>query len=183
MYNKFIGSDCSLALSVYKTNGMRKNLLIIFILLSVSSYSQKKYDCIVITKYTGDSLNEHRFVGYMRIITDSSILLISKKGDSIFNWRDLQAVKFRKHNGFMRTVFPLAVMASFCLSEIEANALVTANYLKPELKLFLTIGYSIFIIPTSTIVYFITRNHKYSIDSYPDFLKLKRAASKYIFKP
>jgi hypothetical protein len=166
---------------------MKKNFLLAFIFLSTFSFSQKRYDCIVITRYEGDnpdSLKTHRFVGYLKGMDDSTVYLIAKQNDKVFNWQDIEAVKFRKHNGFMRTVLPLAAIASFSLSEIELNTPpIAPSYFKSELIPLLTIAYSVILtIPAGTIIYFATRNHKFIIHSYPDFIKLKHDSSKYIFK-
>ena len=83
---------------------MRKLFSIALLLfISVSVFSQKKYDCIVLLKdnFPTDSM---RVVGKLKQVEDSAIIVITKKGEQLFNWNDIVAVKFRKHNGFMRTV-------------------------------------------------------------------------------
>lgn len=168
---------------------MKKILLCACVLLSVFSYSQKKYDCIVITKYEGDnidSLKTHRFLGYLKSIDDSVVYLSTKREDSLFNWHDIKVVKFRKHNGFMRTVLPLALLTSFVTVETwlyyEPPA-STVSYLIPFITVLGTGAYTVFFtLPAGTIIYFITRNHNFPVNSYGDFLRLKQKSVKYILK-
>lgn len=152
---------------------MKLKLIIatIYFLLSVYVIAQKKYDCVINTK---DSI---RVVGYLSAVTDSAITV----NNQIFNWQNLQVVRFRKHKGFMRTVFPIAISSSAIAFAIELAAHPTST---SSLAPFIFVGgtvvtSAIITIPVGTVIYFLTRNNSCKINSYDDFLKLKAIALKY----
>ncbi len=161
---------------------MKTILTAVFIFVSSFLNAQKKYDCIVLTKNHGDML-EHRFVSTLFSFRDSSIYLITTEKDTALNWQEIEAIKFRKHNGFSKTVLPVSVFTSFVATELLITRYPPPASLVPLITIIGTTIYSVFVtVPIGTIIYFITRNHAYTINSYDDFQKLKQASTKYIYK-
>ena len=148
---------------------MRIILAVIFIASSTCLAAQKKYDCIVFLKtISGD--DSARLVGKMKWIEDSSVTIIYRKQEMIINWKNIQGISFRKHDGFMRTVLPIALLtSSLCLIDPFGGWLLAP----------IAFSYTMILgIP----IYFISRNHEYGISNYHDFQLLQSVASKYISK-
>ncbi|MBS1579285.1 MAG: hypothetical protein JST29_06555 [Bacteroidetes bacterium] len=169
---------------------MRKLFSIALLLfISVSVFSQKKYDCIVLLKdnFPTDSM---RVVGKLKQVEDSAIIVITKKGEQLFNWNDIVAVKFRKHNGFMRTVVPAVVLAAAATTIITAievsnskhnggcGCVSSSQVIVPLVFPIVTL-LGLFV---GTPTYFALRNKNFIISDYNSFLTLKLASKKYIHK-
>ena len=140
-----------------------------FIFVSIFLLAQKKYDCLVITKNMNGE-DSTKFLGRLKVASDSTLTLLVKKHDTIFNWNEIRVVKFRVHNGFMRTVVPISLITYSVISiTIPFGALIFPA----------VIVYTLF---PGMPIYYLARNHKYIIGSYDDFLKMKHSSSKYIIK-
>jgi hypothetical protein len=140
-----------------------------FLFVSIFLFAQKKYDCVVITKnLNGESST--KFSGRLKSVNDSSLVLLVKKHETVFNWNEIGVVKFRVHNGFMRTVVPISLITYTIIAlTVPYGAMVYPA----------VIVYTIF---PGMPIYYLTRNHKYYINSYEEFLKVKKVSSKYIIK-
>lgn len=121
---------------------------------------------------------------------DSSLTVFAKKHEMVFDWKEIKVIKFRKHNGFMRTVVPIALLTGATVTAIAAISYTNSLHnggcgcLSSE-GVIVALAFPLVTIETllyGAPTYFITRNHTYPINSYNDFLKLKQAASKYTIK-
>jgi hypothetical protein len=157
----------------------------VFVFMAMLTMAQKKYDCIVFLK-DKDRAKNTRIVGRMTAIEDSSFTLLTKKEELTFNWNNVSVVKFRMHNGYMRSVLPIIFGTSAAFGLIayigtpanDHSAFFDKNAIGPVIFVVTSISNIFFCTP----IYFIARNHKFRIHSYNDFLKLKQSSSKYIFK-
>lgn len=161
---------------------MKTLLTAAFIFVSSFLIAQKKYDCIVLTK-GNDNMFQHRFVGYLKFVGDSTIHFISKEEDTLFNWNSLQAVKFRLHNGFTRIALPIAsgigvLGASIVITSNTGIGRAFAVAFFPVVAILFSFN-SLYVI---TPAYFVFRNKEFKINSYDDFKKLKQVSAKYILK-
>lgn len=146
---------------------------VIFLVLLVFQASfliaQKKYNCILISKNIHE-YDSKKFIGRLKLISDSALVLTLHKKDTSFNWADLKLVKFRKNNGFMRTIFPIPVIAGTLYTIIVPFGIISIP---------VALSYTcIFGMP----VYLIIRNHKFEINNYQDYKLLQSASGKYISK-
>lgn len=140
-----------------------------FIFISVFLLAQKKYDCLVITKNLNGE-DSTRFLGRLKVASDSTLTLLVKKQETILNWNEIRVVKFRVHNGFMRTFVPISFITYSAISiTVPFAALIFPA----------VIVYTLF---PGMPIYYLVRNHKYIINSYDDFLQMKHSSSKYIIK-
>lgn len=161
---------------------MKTLLTAAFIFISSILLAQKKYDCVVISKnYYGE--DSTRFVGSLKFVSDSSIVIFSKEQIIEFNWKQLKAVNFRKHDGFTRTALPIAVSsgvlgASIVIASNTGMGKLFAIIFAPIIAKSITF-YSLFII---TPTYFIFRNKAFYINTYDAFLNFKQSSAKYILK-
>jgi len=148
-------------------------------------HAQKNYDCVVYTKNIENNLNKHRFVGQLTWIKDSSIGILISQKDTLFNWDELQTVKFRKHNGYIRTAIPAFLITSAAVAAVAyattpehtSSFLITS---RDDAASFAFVGAFISCLSYGTPIYFVARNRVYKIKNYQDFKKLKSAASKFI---
>ena len=73
--------------------------------------AQKNYDCIVATK-TVESSSTTRIFGILSKVGDSSITINLKNKDTSLFWNNIKSIRFRKHNGFPRTVLPVSIISA-----------------------------------------------------------------------
>ncbi len=168
---------------------MKTFFTIFFILISSILLAQKKYDCIVILRHEeGEEIARIR--GKLEIVNDSSLTLLVKDKIKVIDWDLIQTVRFRKHNGFMRTAFSTVVgisLAEVIVSTISNNSTNGQHscgclIVSPPPKLFLMTIALFFNSFIAVPIYFITRDHNYSIVNFQDFQKLKSLSEKYISK-
>ena len=173
-------------MSACKTSAMKTIFTTAFIFVSSFLFAQKKYDCIIYCKLPSlnDSLpKEERFVGYLRFITDSNIVIRYYGEEVSYSWKDVSRVKFRLHNGFGRIALPIAGGIGILGASIviAANAGVSQAYaivFSPLVAIYFSVSSLYFVTPA----YFIFRNKTFGINSYEDFIKLKQVSPKYITK-
>ena len=145
--------------------------------------AQKRYDCILFTNKRSDSV-KHRFVGRLLNLTDSSITLDLHKKDTTIYWGDISTIKFRKHNDFLRTILPSSILSAGLLTGGILYVFPFINYYIST-STFMIVGTAyfsiVYTIPIGTIYYFISRNEKFRIKSYQNYLMLKLFSEKYKF--
>jgi len=155
-----------------------------FIFISSFLFAQKKYDCIIYYKLPTliDSIqNEERFVGYLKSITDSNIVMSYYGEEVSYNWKGVSKIKFRLHNGFGRIALPIAggigiLGASIVIAANAGASQAYAILFSPLVAIYFSIN-SLYLV---TPAYFIFRNKTVTIKSYEDFLKMKQLSVKYI---
>ena len=143
--------------------------------------AQKKYDCIVFTKTTDSSLTTRNF-GILSFVSDSSITMNLDSRDTSLFWKNIKSIRFRKHNGFSRTVLPVSVFSASVLIGYLTSIYGTGIASRLTLSEFAVadIVYSVAALPIVTVIYFLTRNHIFNINTYEDYKRLKIHSSKYI---
>ncbi len=143
--------------------------------------AQKRYDCIVVTK-KADSSSTIRIFGTLSNVGDSSITMHLKNRDTSFFWNNLKSIRFRKHNGFSRTVLPVSIFSASVLIGYLTSIYGTGIASRLSLSDFALadIIYSLAALPIVTVIYFLTRNHIFNINNYEDYKRLKIHSSKYI---
>ncbi len=147
------------------------------ILISCNIHAQKKYDCSVYLK-----VNETQTIkldGYLHKVNDLSVVIGQNNLDTIVSWKDLVSIKFRKHNGFTRTVLPIILAASASATVGFAIRRSSAIPRVPTTLSDMLINTAVVAVP-SIGIYFLTRNISFKIKDYHDFINFKEKSRKYI---
>jgi hypothetical protein len=143
-------------------------------------YAQKKYDAVLYVAAADSTVKKHK--GQLKAVTDSFVTIAMNGVDTSFYYATIQQIKVRKHNGYMRSVFPIVAAVS-----VAAGVITHFSY-KGDGFIFTQSAATIFISSIlffggnqyGLLIYYFTRNKKFYINNYEHFLDFKKASVKYL---